>query len=146
MSGEETDCEVAIVGCGPVGAIAANLFGHAGLRTVVIEREREPYPLPRAVHIDHEMMRIFQSVRLADAVLPLMREAQGHIHIGADGGVIRYLGSAGCRSGSAGRMTTSFSSLNSNRRCRQGCPDFLTWRCNAAWRSRLWSRRWTGYG
>ena len=95
MSGEETDCEVAIVGCGPVGAIAANLFGHAGLRTVVIEREREPYPLPRAVHIDHEMMRIFQSVGLADAVLPLMREAQGHIHIGADGGVIRYLGSAG---------------------------------------------------
>jgi 3-(3-hydroxy-phenyl)propionate hydroxylase len=47
------------------------------------------------VHIDHEMMRIFQSVGLADEVRPLMREAQGHIHIGADGGVIRYLGSAG---------------------------------------------------
>jgi 3-(3-hydroxy-phenyl)propionate hydroxylase len=95
MSGAEPDYEVAIVGCGPVGAIAANLFGHAGLRTLVIEREAEPYPLPRAVHIDHEMMRIFQSVGLADAVLPLMREAQGHIHIGADGGMIRYLGSAG---------------------------------------------------
>ena len=95
MSGAEPDYDVAIVGCGPVGAIAANLFGHAGLRTLVIEREAAPYPLPRAVHIDHEMMRIFQSVGLADAVLPLMREAQGHIHIGADGGVIRYLGSAG---------------------------------------------------
>jgi 3-(3-hydroxy-phenyl)propionate hydroxylase len=93
MSGVEYD--VAIVGCGPVGAIAANLFGHAGLRTLVIERDAEPYPLPRAVHIDHEMMRIFQSVGLADAVLPLMREAHGHVHIGADGGVIRYLGSAG---------------------------------------------------
>jgi 3-(3-hydroxy-phenyl)propionate hydroxylase len=93
MSGVEYD--VAIVGCGPVGAIAANLFGHAGLHTLVIEREAAPYPLPRAVHIDHEMMRIFQSVGLADAVLPLMREAHGHIHIGADGGVIRYLGSAG---------------------------------------------------
>ena len=89
------DCEVAIVGCGPVGAIAANLFGQAGLRTTVIEREAAPYPLPRAVHIDHEMMRIFQSVGLAEAVLPLMREAHGHIHIGADGGVIRYLGSKG---------------------------------------------------
>lgn len=95
MSDAEADYEVAIVGCGPVGAIAANLFGHAGLRTLVIEREAEPYPLPRAVHIDHEMMRIFQSAGLADAVRPLMREAQGHIHIGADGGVIRYLGSAG---------------------------------------------------
>jgi len=93
MSGVE--CDVAIVGCGPVGAIAANLFGHAGLRTLVIERESAPYPLPRAVHIDHEMMRIVQSVGLADAALPLMREAHGHIHIGADGGVIRYLGSAG---------------------------------------------------
>jgi 3-(3-hydroxy-phenyl)propionate hydroxylase len=95
MSGAETDYAVAIVGCGPVGAIAANLFGHANLRTLVIEREAEPYPLPRAVHIDHEMMRIFQSAGLADAIRPLMREAHGHIHIGADGGVIRYLGSAG---------------------------------------------------
>src|SRR4051812_41864034 len=95
MSGAPLDCEVAIVGCGPVGAIAANLFGHAGLRTLVIEREATPFPLPRAVHIDHEMMRIFQSVGLARTVLPLMREAHGHIHIGADGGVIRYLGSAG---------------------------------------------------
>jgi 3-(3-hydroxy-phenyl)propionate hydroxylase len=95
MSGAELDHEVAIIGCGPVGAIAANLFGHAGLRTLVIEREAEPYPLPRAVHIDHEMMRIFQSVGLAQTMLPLMREAHGHIHIGADGGVIRYLGSAG---------------------------------------------------
>lgn len=97
MSGAAADYEVAIVGCGPVGAIAANLFGQAGLRTLVIEREASPYPLPRAVHIDHEMMRIFQSVGLADEVRPLMREAHGHIHIGADGGVIRYLGSAGMR-------------------------------------------------
>ena len=58
----ERTYEVAVVGCGPVGAIAANLFGHAGLRTLVVEREAAPYPLPRAVHIDHEMMRIFQSV------------------------------------------------------------------------------------
>ena len=95
MNRAAADYEVAIVGCGPVGAIAANLFGQAGIRTLVIEREAEPYPLPRAVHIDHEMMRIFQSVGLADEVRPRMREAQGHIHIGADGGVIRYLGSAG---------------------------------------------------
>ncbi|MEJ0077798.1 MAG: bifunctional 3-(3-hydroxy-phenyl)propionate/3-hydroxycinnamic acid hydroxylase [Alphaproteobacteria bacterium] len=95
MSGADLDCEVAIVGCGPVGAMAANLFGHAGLRTLVIERETAPYPLPRAVHIDHEMMRLFQSVGLAQTMLALMREAHGHIHIGADGGVIRYLGSKG---------------------------------------------------
>jgi 3-(3-hydroxy-phenyl)propionate hydroxylase len=87
--------DVAIIGCGPVGALAANLLGKAGLRTIVIERESDPYPLPRAVHLDHEMMRLFADAGLLDRVTPLMFATDGHIHIGADGGVIRYLGSAG---------------------------------------------------
>ncbi len=87
--------DVAIVGCGPVGATAAHLLGKAGLSVLVLEREPDPHPLPRAVHIDHEMMRIFQGIGLIDRLLPLMRETDGHLHIGADGGVIRYLGSAG---------------------------------------------------
>ena len=49
MSG--ADYEVAIVGCGPVGAVAASLFGQAGLRTLVIEREAAPYPLPRGIEM-----------------------------------------------------------------------------------------------
>src|SRR6188474_1207948 len=68
--------DIAVVGCGPVGALAANLFGRAGLRTIVVERQDRPYPAPRAVHIDHEMMRIFQSLGLAETLLPLMREGQ----------------------------------------------------------------------
>lgn len=87
--------EVAIIGCGPVGAMAANLLGAAGLQVVVLEQERDPHPLPRAVHLDHEMMRIFQGAGLVDRLRPLMRETQGHLHIGADGGVIRYMGTAG---------------------------------------------------
>jgi 3-(3-hydroxy-phenyl)propionate hydroxylase len=87
--------DVAIVGCGPVGAMAANLLGQAGLSVLVLEQESAPHPLPRAVHIDHEMMRIFQGAGLVDRLLPLMRETEGHLHIGADGGVIRYLGAAG---------------------------------------------------
>ncbi|MBP7337721.1 bifunctional 3-(3-hydroxy-phenyl)propionate/3-hydroxycinnamic acid hydroxylase [Niveispirillum sp.] len=87
--------DVAIVGCGPVGATAAHLLGKTGLSVLVLEREPDPHPLPRAVHIDHEMMRIFQGIGLIDRLLPLMRETDGHLHIGADGGVIRYLGSAG---------------------------------------------------
>ena len=86
---------VAIVGCGPVGALAANLLGAAGLRTIVIEQERELHPLPRAVHVDHEMMRLFQAAGVADEVARDMRETEGHLHIGADGGVIRYLGTTG---------------------------------------------------
>jgi 3-(3-hydroxy-phenyl)propionate hydroxylase len=87
--------DVAIVGCGPVGALAACLLGRAGLRTVVLEREATPHPLPRAVHLDHEMMRIFQAAGVVDRVLPHMRDTDGHLHIGADHGVIRYMGTVG---------------------------------------------------
>ena len=87
--------DVAIVGCGPVGALAANLLGRAGLSVLVLEQEAAPHPLPRAVHLDHEMMRLFQNADLVERLAPLMRETEGHLHIGADGGVIRYLGTAG---------------------------------------------------
>lgn len=87
--------DVAIVGCGPVGAFAANLLGRNGLSVLVLEQEAAPHPLPRAVHLDHEMMRLFQNAGVVERLLPLMRETEGHLHIGADGGVIRYLGAAG---------------------------------------------------
>ncbi|GJG88064.1 3-(3-hydroxyphenyl)propionate hydroxylase [Gemmatimonadetes bacterium T265] len=87
--------DVAVVGCGPVGALAANLAAGAGLRTLVVDREAEPHPLPRAVHLDHEMMRLFQGAGLVERLVPVMRETEGHLHVGADRGVIRYLGTAG---------------------------------------------------
>ncbi len=87
--------DVAIIGCGPVGALAANLLGKAGLKTLVVEREVNPFPLPRAVHLDHEMMRLFQSAGVIDRVRNDMRDTEGHLHIGADHGVIRYMGTVG---------------------------------------------------
>lgn len=87
--------DVAIIGCGPVGAFAANLLGKSGLSVLVIEKEADPYPLPRAVHLDHEMMRLFQSAGVIDRLAPHMRDTQGHLHIGADHGVIRYMGTVG---------------------------------------------------
>ena len=87
--------DVAIIGCGPVGAFAANLLGKAGLSVLVVEQEAHPYPLPRAVHLDHEMMRLFQSAGVIDRVAGDMRETEGHLHVGADHGVIRYMGTVG---------------------------------------------------
>ena len=87
--------DVAIIGCGPVGALAANLLGKAGVRTLVLEQEVSPHPLPRAVHLDHEMMRLFQSAGVIDRVAGGMRDTEGHLHVGADGGVIRYMGTVG---------------------------------------------------
>jgi len=87
--------DVAIIGCGPVGAMAANLLGKQGLSVVVLEKETDHYPLPRAVHLDHEMMRLFQSAGVIDRVLPDMVATDGHLHVGADHGVIRYMGTVG---------------------------------------------------
>lgn len=54
--GPDAVLDVAITGCGPVGALAASLLARYGLSTPVIEREAALSSLPRAVHLDHGMM------------------------------------------------------------------------------------------
>ena len=65
MSGD-LDADVAIVGYGPVGNVLAILLAQLGRSVIVLERWPEPYPLPRAVHMDHEVARIVQSCGLGD--------------------------------------------------------------------------------
>ncbi|MBX9943639.1 MAG: bifunctional 3-(3-hydroxy-phenyl)propionate/3-hydroxycinnamic acid hydroxylase [Reyranella sp.] len=65
--------DAAIVGCGPVGALLANLLGQAGLSVDIYDREREVHALPRAVHFDGEVMRIFQAAGLADRIAAATR-------------------------------------------------------------------------
>jgi 2-polyprenyl-6-methoxyphenol hydroxylase-like FAD-dependent oxidoreductase len=60
--------DVAIVGYGPVGQVLAILLGQRGWRVQVVERWPEPYPLPRAVHFDHEAARILQLAGVAAAL------------------------------------------------------------------------------
>lgn len=67
---ESAAYDVLISGYGPVGALLATLLGRRGIRTAVFERDREVYRLPRAVHFDHEIMRVFQSVGLREEELP----------------------------------------------------------------------------
>jgi len=62
------DCDVVIVGYGPVGQLLAILLGQRGRRVVVLERWPEPYPLPRAVHFDHEIARVLQGAGVMDAL------------------------------------------------------------------------------
>lgn len=87
--------DVVIVGCGPIGAFAANALGKSGLSVLVLDRDTTPYALPRAVHLDHEMVRLLADIGLEEAVLDQMRAGDGHIHVGADHGVIRFLSVAG---------------------------------------------------
>jgi 3-(3-hydroxy-phenyl)propionate hydroxylase len=81
--------DLLIVGAGPVGAAAANLAGAADLDTVAIDPSEDVFPLPRAIHFDAEIMRIFQAAGIADRVVPLTRASSGSVHVGADGEPIR---------------------------------------------------------
>ena len=58
--------DIAIVGCGPVGATLANLLGAYGYSIGIFEKEVDIYRAPRAVHIDDEVIRIFQAVGILD--------------------------------------------------------------------------------
>ncbi|WP_433566744.1 bifunctional 3-(3-hydroxy-phenyl)propionate/3-hydroxycinnamic acid hydroxylase [Nocardia sp. CA-151230] len=56
--GEFHDTDVAVVGCGPVGALLAVLLGQHGHRVTLVDKWPEPYAQPRAVTFDHEIARI----------------------------------------------------------------------------------------
>ncbi|MEV4417016.1 bifunctional 3-(3-hydroxy-phenyl)propionate/3-hydroxycinnamic acid hydroxylase [Catellatospora sp. NPDC049609] len=69
------DVDVLIVGCGPVGALTANLLGRRGVTTLVVERSREPHGQPRAFSCDDEALRIYQQAGLLAEVRDGMRTA-----------------------------------------------------------------------
>src|SRR4051794_7835557 len=83
MAAQEFD--VAIVGYGPVGATLANLLGLSGLKVVVFEREQSIYHLPRAVSLDGEAMRLFQTMGLAETLLPKLNVSRNIRHVNAEG-------------------------------------------------------------
>jgi 2-polyprenyl-6-methoxyphenol hydroxylase-like FAD-dependent oxidoreductase len=64
--------DVAVVGYGPVGQLLAILLGQKGYRVAVFERWHDVYPLPRALHYDHEIARVLQAAGVADQVAPLI--------------------------------------------------------------------------
>ncbi|MGJ7530626.1 bifunctional 3-(3-hydroxy-phenyl)propionate/3-hydroxycinnamic acid hydroxylase [Variovorax sp. GB1P17] len=63
------DCDVLIVGAGPVGVTIANLLGTYGICTIVVERSPDILPYPRAVGMDDEALRVFQTAGLAEKLL-----------------------------------------------------------------------------
>ncbi len=66
--GKGREVDVAIVGLGPVGQALCVLLGELGHEVVAVERWPTVFPLPRAGHIDHEVMRILQSFSIAETI------------------------------------------------------------------------------
>ncbi|WP_119155346.1 bifunctional 3-(3-hydroxy-phenyl)propionate/3-hydroxycinnamic acid hydroxylase [Caldimonas tepidiphila] len=87
----DTLYDVAIVGFGPSGAVAAALLGQAGLRVHVCDRMHGVYEIPRAIALDHEIMRVFQQIGINDAIAPYFEPFTPSEYFGADGRLIKRM-------------------------------------------------------
>lgn len=86
-----TDVDVLIVGLGPTGATLAGLLGQRGLKVAAFDRLPDLYPLPRALGLDHETMRIMQELGVADQVEPYIAPYKTSVYLGMDGEPIKQL-------------------------------------------------------
>ena len=82
------DYDVLIVGAGPTGSVAALLLARRGLNVLIADKAADIYPLPRAAHIDHEAVRIFQSVGLAEPIMASCRQAARYDFVNKAGDVL----------------------------------------------------------
>ncbi|MDR5652882.1 bifunctional 3-(3-hydroxy-phenyl)propionate/3-hydroxycinnamic acid hydroxylase [Ruixingdingia sedimenti] len=85
--------EVAVIGLGPVGITLCNLLADMGVSTVGIDAAADVYALPRAIGMDHEVMRVFQQIGLAGALAPHVGAYRRSEYRAADGGLLRLLDS-----------------------------------------------------
>ncbi|MBU4568709.1 MAG: FAD-dependent monooxygenase, partial [Alphaproteobacteria bacterium] len=79
------DCDVLVVGGGPTGIALALIAAQSGASVIVCEKEPDVYPLPRAAHIDHEVMRSFQSFGAAEPIAATSRTTPCYDFLTADG-------------------------------------------------------------
>jgi 3-(3-hydroxy-phenyl)propionate hydroxylase len=85
------EVDIAIVGCGPTGVVLAALLGQAGLRVHVCDREPAVHEIPRAIALDHEILRVFQQIGVLDAVMPFVEPFTPSEYLGVDGQLIRRM-------------------------------------------------------
>ena len=72
------DC--VIVGFGPVGALLSLFLSKQNLKVAIIDKNKEIYPLPRAIHFDEEIMRIFQMIGLSEKISSIARIGTKGMH------------------------------------------------------------------
>jgi 3-(3-hydroxy-phenyl)propionate hydroxylase len=90
-SSATNEYQVAVVGFGPSGAVATALLGHSGIRTLAVDRLGTVYDKPRAIAIDHEILRLFDNLGVAERVLPYVAPFPASQHFGVDGQLIRRI-------------------------------------------------------
>lgn len=83
--------DLIIVGLGPVGVTAANLAGQWGLRTLVLDKSDTVYQNPRAMGLDHEAMRTFDNIGLAEAIAEHVMPYRASRYLNADAKLIKHI-------------------------------------------------------
>jgi 2-polyprenyl-6-methoxyphenol hydroxylase-like FAD-dependent oxidoreductase len=80
------ESDVLIAGAGPVGQVLALLLAQQGLRVGVVERWVRPYPLPRAVAIAHDVLRVLRQLGLGEELSGMLEPwgQDGHAFSFAD--------------------------------------------------------------
>jgi 3-(3-hydroxy-phenyl)propionate hydroxylase len=81
--------DAVIVGYGPVGATLALLLSDAGLRVAIVEKHPTMFDKPRAITLDHEVMRAFQACGVADEIESITAPHTGTHFLGMSGQVIK---------------------------------------------------------
>jgi 3-(3-hydroxy-phenyl)propionate hydroxylase len=81
--------DAVIVGYGPVGATLALLLSHGGLRVAIVEKQPTMFDKPRAITLDHEVMRTFQACGVANEIAPITAPHTGTHFLGMSGQVIK---------------------------------------------------------
>ena len=57
-----TECDVIVLGLGPTGLFASTYLARLGHRVIAIEKHSSLFGLPRAGHVDHEIVRFLQEL------------------------------------------------------------------------------------
>jgi 2-polyprenyl-6-methoxyphenol hydroxylase-like FAD-dependent oxidoreductase len=85
---ETQNYDVAVIGCGPSGLTTAALLASRGWRVIALERHPERYGLPRAGHLDHEVLRIVSAVGAHQGVLDDNSDLKSYVWHGAQGDLL----------------------------------------------------------
>ena len=87
--------DVLVVGFGPVGVTLSGLLARRGVRVLAVERDTDIFPLPRAAHLDSEVMRVLQDLGCADTVAAALTPNKGMDFLTADRQVLLSMRSTG---------------------------------------------------
>jgi 3-(3-hydroxy-phenyl)propionate hydroxylase len=88
---DASEFRVVVVGFGPSGVVATSLLGAHGIRTLAIDKDRSVYDKPRAIALDHEILRLFDNLGVAERLAPFIAPFPASEHFGAKGQLIRRI-------------------------------------------------------